>query len=223
MQKDVVLGEADFMRHLYEQLQFLRASAIAFDSGLTAEARRLAVVIYTLLIDTAKITSLVTHLGWPDLKMIDSGSMVRKFQEFVRADIARSGGNPANLVMMSSPLTHYTNSPPSQAISLGEGFEKLDRVPVMQWLEQAAIYSQSGPITRKGLVCFLRHKDGGAHIDGKVTQGFYGVVREGAADFSVQVNGADIEITNTAALAMRQIAFEVEASVMEHLWSVAKN
>ena len=223
MQGSVVLGESDFMRHLREQLQFLRVSAMAFDCGMTAEARRIAVVVYTLLVDTPpKITSLVTHLGWTNLKMIDSGSMVRRFEKLVKADIAKGGGNPANLVMQSSPLTYYTNNPPGQSISMTQDFEKADRIPMAEWFDQTAIYYQSSPISRWALVRFFRHQDGGAHIDGKVKQDIYGVAREGAADFRVQVNGKDLQVTNTAELAMRQIGLEVDVSITEYLQSAAR-
>jgi hypothetical protein len=148
--------------------------------------------------------------------MIDSGSMQRKFEAFVRADILKSDGNPSNLVQMGSPLTYYTNSPPSQQPHLAEGLATADRVPLVEWLDQTALHNNGSVIARKTLIHFLRDKDGGAHIDAKVGDDMHSIVREGAADFQVLVSDLPVEITNTAEAAMRQMSFEVEISILEY-------
>lgn len=215
----VTLEHDDFLRRLHEQLHFLRASAVLFDLGYTIEARRLATVVYTLLIDRGRATSLATHLGWADLKMIDSGSMQRRFEAFVRADILKNGGTPNRLVQMGSPLTYYTNSPPSQQPHLAEGLANADRVSLKEWKGQTALHNNGAVITRKDLLDFLRDKDGGAHIDATVGDDMHSIVREGASDFRALESDLPVEITNTAEVAMRQIAFEVGASIQEHLRS----
>lgn len=58
----------DLSRHLKEQLEFLRASSAAFDSGMEAEAKRLAVQIRLLAYDARggrknRSVSLLTQLG----------------------------------------------------------------------------------------------------------------------------------------------------------------
>ena len=53
---------ADLLEHLREQMYFLKASAGAFDAGVEIEAKRLAVVVRTLVHDGAS-TSLLNLIG----------------------------------------------------------------------------------------------------------------------------------------------------------------
>lgn len=212
----IKLGESALIRHLTEQLQFIKISSTLFDNGVTIEARRLATCVSTLIIDTKSTTSLLTHLGWSPL-FIDTGTMHRKFQEIIKADILNNGGNPGNLIPMGSPLIYHTNNPPCAKVYLSEGMEHADRLSKEEWLDHHVIFAPSGTLTRRQLISFLRNKDGGAHVDKDVKEGIHGIVREGTADFEITVEGIDVDVINTAELVMRQIAFEVEASILEHL------
>lgn len=63
----------DLHNHLREQLQFLHASANAFDYGFEGEAKRLATTIRVLVHDTRSSTSLLKQLNLKHpLRMCDT-------------------------------------------------------------------------------------------------------------------------------------------------------
>lgn len=66
-------GRADLLDLLAEDIGFLNASAAAYDAGYEAEAKRLAVVLRTLLHDTSQSHSLLQQLQVKNaLKWVDT-------------------------------------------------------------------------------------------------------------------------------------------------------
>ena len=65
-------SQAELSQHLQEQLEFLQASAGAYDQGFEGEAKRLAVSIRVLVHDTSNSNSLLGQLGQKDIKFLDS-------------------------------------------------------------------------------------------------------------------------------------------------------
>ena len=59
----------DLVRHLANQVAFLRESAASYDKGFEAEGQRLAVALRVLLHDTARSVSLLSQLGLRDRLM----------------------------------------------------------------------------------------------------------------------------------------------------------
>lgn len=62
MVKKIQLTREELLVHLNENLDFLKCSAEWFDSGYTAEAKRLAVTVRVLVHDTGKSKSILNLL-----------------------------------------------------------------------------------------------------------------------------------------------------------------
>jgi hypothetical protein len=60
--------------HLARQLRFLERDCASYDTGATDEAVRMAVVMRVLLHQTPHFTSLLTHLGAPQVTLASSSS-----------------------------------------------------------------------------------------------------------------------------------------------------
>lgn len=86
MSDDILQSNEDFKEHFADCLRFLETSCDSYDNGFEGEAKRLAATIRTLVHDTPKSTSLLTHLkmkggqfldtaheNWPDNTMTYSG------------------------------------------------------------------------------------------------------------------------------------------------------
>src|SRR5574341_846058 len=57
-------SQEDLEQQLADQIGFLKRSAIEFDSGITSEAKRMALAIRDLVHDTTNSVSLLQQLGW---------------------------------------------------------------------------------------------------------------------------------------------------------------
>jgi hypothetical protein len=66
------LTNDELAAHLAEQLQFIEASADAFDKGFEGEAKRLAVTLRVLLHDTKSSRSLLGQLGRKNIDFLDT-------------------------------------------------------------------------------------------------------------------------------------------------------
>ena len=58
----VELSEEDWLEHLDEQIDFLKASSTSFDTGFHGEIKRLAISVRVLVHDTSNSTSLLALL-----------------------------------------------------------------------------------------------------------------------------------------------------------------
>src|SRR4051794_34571370 len=86
-----------FARKLHEQVQFVRRSASLYDQGAEDEALRLATALRVVLHDTKSSTSLLTHLGLNDTKMLSSSRGHGNWQDYLSQELNLSSPEPVKM------------------------------------------------------------------------------------------------------------------------------
>lgn len=193
----------DFKTHLFEQLDFLQSSIAAYDAGKEHEAKRLSVPIPTLVHNTSRSTSLLTHLGVLDqLGWVDRGSPEPPARAHVisfglcvvqlRFDTGRSYYRPAIL----RPAPDRLHPP----------------VAFEDWWRRVVLKDQQGnAFSRADLVLALANQDGGAHIDAALNEKYRVLTRENSVGFSQ--DGQQPLANSIVHASVRQIAQELMETI----------
>lgn len=190
----------DLIASMASQLRFIRNSAASYDRGDLEEARRISTAI-AILIDTRR----------------DDNPSLLRLLDLEKHIPLLSTGNPlmkGNLIGSSS-LTEvqwtkdgrvrhvpiiYTDD-----VQQINGFEFVN-----SWLDGVIMAQGDECINRRKLLREMRDTDGGAHVDAK-RKGFYRrVVENNLASVYVDDN----PVRNIELAAMRQLAYEIETSLI---------
>ena len=195
----------DLVRHLSEQVGFLRASCRAVDDGNIAEGRRIAATLRLLLHDTGKSSSLLGQLG------------MKRHTFFGTACDTVSGQ-----VLTECSLLQIR-------ISGGKGKYRAplaDRPPGnLRWLDFDAWWSQPvfldnnrRRLSRKDLVLSVADQDGGAHVDAELDQAYAELSRHHSVGWTQVSLGKEEPLEpDVALLSLRQIGFEVLETLERHV------
>nr|MBF6606729.1 hypothetical protein [Chloroflexota bacterium] len=164
---------------LREQLRFLRRSAAAYDTGDEAEAKRLAAVLRTLLVDRGKEHALLTQL------------QILPLVGFM--DTALRGGP---LVNVSSALVIMEYAQPPAA---GRYLPPLDDLsPPRQnpprafnqwWHADVAQTRSSERFTREDLILAAAQSEGGVHVDPHRDRIYQSLVVENGLGWYISADG----------------------------------
>ncbi|MCM3555068.1 hypothetical protein M3697_08115 [Janibacter melonis] len=201
----------DLLERLSESREFIRLSSASYDGGYEAEAKRLAVALRVLLHDTGTSNSLLGLLdAKATLKFVDTADPINP------ANLLRS--HPG-LVIMSlgfdgdratgSYVAPLGDVPPDR-IGVVKGFDPWWNTPVLR--------DSDGEVwSRRDLVLSLANQEGGAHVDPKLSDKYERMVKQNGLGW-VSVSGEVEEPLggNVVAVAVRQIAFEVEQTLQDH-------
>jgi hypothetical protein len=199
-------SKQELLEHLHENLGFLKASAAAFDAGHTGEARRLAVTIRVLLHDTKNSKSLLGLLGlkqntgYLDTATDLNPKNLMSHHGLVGLKMGGGGGS------YFAPLADTMPEQPNKYILFPD------------WWNKVVIKdSNKNTFNRRELVLALANKDGGAHVDPDLDQAYADLTRNNSVGW-VFSNGTDSSPINEVELySVRQIAYEVIASVERKL------
>lgn len=193
----------DLVAHLREQYGFLVVSAEMFDAGNEAEAKRIAVVVRTLVHDTPASQSLLELLGYKQKLYFAAQNYVHK---------------PWNHLMFHGLVGLLM---PREGPRFAPVFDRL--VPRMlafdDWWQEPVLGTRSHDrlFTRKDLVLALANKDGGAHIDPALDDVYARLARD--CDFGMKVSYGSQEFDwkqNPFLPSVRQIGHEM----LRTLWSL---
>lgn len=197
---------AELEKQLDEQLHFLSISAEAYDKGDTAEAKRIASTLRILFHDGKGNTkSLIGQLGLQDKKFYDTAA---------QSEIYFAGGQRLGSFAGLLALTMGENG---QYVPLFD-----ESVPGMaeyanfsEYWERVVFIDSKGVIfTRKNIVLAVADQDGGAHVDGSIDNGHYGLSRENSMGWvAIGMNSAPRAPERPDLPALRQIAHEVLRSM----------
>ncbi len=202
--------DGELISHLTEQVGFLRASALAYDRGVDAEAKRLAAALRTLCHDTARSKAVLAQLGLlTSLRFVDSVEMPI---EPDRAD--RDGGRW--VTMLYTPLALMVGGP--------RGFEaRLDQVRPSTpkrfetwWTAVVLVDGEHNSFARKDLVLSVANRDGGSHVDPTLSAAYAALSREhslGTVTYGPPDGEQIVVRANPALAVVRQIAWEVDATL----------
>lgn len=202
MKPDVVFSE-EHLDHLRDQLGFIDASCDRFDAGAHAEAKRLAIAVRVLVYDTTVSTGLLTRMGatrilpWADGTIPSGPRVVRLAKELGVAPVG-------SLLTVIPSESDGTWAPAFSQVPLGP-----HRVGFTYWWQVPRIFDNQGTeASRRDVVLWLAHHDGGAHVD--TLPDAYRAITRGSSvgDFFSRL-GRSAKDDSPVPAAMRQIAEEV--------------
>jgi hypothetical protein len=180
--------------HLLEQLEFLEASADAYDNGRLAEAKRIAVVARVLCHESRTSHALLSQLG-------------------------RHNGQYLSTAIPHEPTNMGTHSGLT-AMGIGgeeQGyFAPLDDTPLPHWLpfdewwtETVVVDDRRNRLSRRDLVLTAANQDGGAHVDPSLDERYARITKENSLAWVVQTPTGSRPIPNAEKAALRQIGHEL--------------
>ena len=188
----------DLVRHLGEQCGFLIRSAELFDAGDESEAKRIAVVIRTLVHDTKHSQALLDQLE------------LKQELQFVALNYTFK---PGNLVMCHG-LVAIEFSPEGPRF-----IPHLDRLAVPprrlafgDWWNEPVLGARyrTVPFSRRDLVLALANKEGGAHVDPELDEIYSMLARKCDFGMKISYKGQQQEWTQNPFLpSVRQIGHEM--------------
>jgi hypothetical protein len=200
----------ELLNHLDESLKFLKASSDSFDSGFPGEAKRLAVIVRTLIHDTGASHSLLGLLKIKDdMEFYNTAIPYDKtnlapYHGLVKLFMGSKGGNYVPLLSEKEGLSGH----PNNYIS----FE-------VWWNEVVIDDKQSNSYTRRGLMDLLANKEGGAHVDSKIDTNYKELNNQMGWKQVIVVDGKEVEspFSDVELYSMRQIAYELLISIERKL------
>lgn len=201
----------EHLEHLRDQLDFIDASCDRFDAGVHAEAKRLAIAVRVLAYDTSVSTGLLTRMGvtqllpWADGTIPGGPRVVRLAKDLGVAPVG-------SLLTVIPSETDATWAPAFSQVPLGA-----HRVGFTYWWQVPRIFDNHGTeASRRDVVLWLAHHDGGAHVD--TLPDAYRAIARGSSvgDFFSRL-GRSAKDDSPVPAAMRQIAEEVRFTLRSTL------
>jgi hypothetical protein len=175
----VSVSRAELIERLKEQVRFLESSTRAFDEGMIAEAKRLAVTIRVLVHDTAASKSLLGQLGI---------KQSLRFTESLQPD---PPGNMAAYHGVVGTKVSHSGAEFFAWLDDGPPFPPLSST-FQEWWSRYVIRDHDGSrFTRKDLVLTLANKEGGAHVDPELEREYVRLSRENSLRYYFSVDGEE--------------------------------
>mgnify|MGYP001266247748 CR=1 FL=1 len=186
----------DLVNHLREQYGFLGVSAELYDSGVEAEAKRMASTIRTLVHDTDSSQSLLGLLGY------------KNRMHFVAQNYTHK---PWNILMFHGLVGLYMPSNGPRFVPI------LDTVvrrlmPFEDWWEEPVLGTRSRDrlFSRRNIILALANKDGGSHVDPQLDEVYARLARDCDFGFTVGMNDQQFDWKQNPFLpSVRQIGHEM--------------
>ena len=191
----------DFKEHLKKQLGFLERSSQSYDTGFADEAIRIATVIRVLVHQTGSSTSLLKHLNATTINLLSTTfEPSAQTVSFVGMGMMRVGDGQSEYFPQ-----------------LGEGPIN-ELIPVSKWWNQVVmVLDAKHRITRKSIVLAAANKDGGAHVDEKLTAEYVALAIAGAVGtfvYKTQGQHEEVPIESAHLVSLRQMGYELLHSPM---------
>ena len=193
--------EVDFRKQLERQLGFLRRSCESYDAGYTDEAIRIATAIRVLVHDTKNSTSLLKHLGALNIKLSSTVSADQHPGAVMLIGMGR-------LRMIGGGATTWKAATSPDAIKA--------QFSVADWWNQIVYILGKTRSSRKDLLLAAADKDGGAHVDAKLTKDYETLMTTGQRGFfhyspTNETNNFQ-PIMDAHLVYIRQMGFEILSS-----------
>jgi hypothetical protein len=202
------LPQVDLRAALRRQLGFIRRSCESFDSGFHDEGIRIAQCVRILIHDTNRQTSVLTQLQAKVIKLISTC-----------LDIESKTNDPNSLAFGARMLNfngmgryHFGPEGISYFPKLGDGMWRYE-LPVAKWWTQTVfVLDATTTVSRMGVVLSAADKDGGAHVDPKLTPEYERLVIGGDLGCFTHEDGTQIPVSGHHYVALRQVGYEVLSS-----------
>lgn len=177
-----------------EQIQFLEASAMAFDQGFEGEAKRLAVTVRVLLHDTDRSHALL-------------GQINKKPALFWDTALPNEAGNqtPHGGLVFAA-----IGGRESKYVAMLDDVPQNRQIPFDEWWN-AKVFSDDRheTLSRRDLILIAANQDGGAHVDPALDEIYARLSKDNSmGGFVVDVNGTK-PLPGPERAAIRQVAHEL--------------
>jgi hypothetical protein len=205
-------GMERFQKELKKQLGFLERSCQMYDEGHIDEAIRIATILRTLIHDTGRSISLLKHLNATGIQLWSTTHSAP-----AGATVYFGMGQYRYLNGVSSYGPSFDNTPDMDLIPLNEWWEQV--VYVFDAEEDANTDEEREKgfrLSRKDIVLTATDKDGGAHVDKKLTRAYERLAADGTVgSFGVEIGGESqvVPIKYAHLVSLRQMGFEVLRSL----------
>lgn len=191
--------EMDFKDHLRKQLGFLERSCISYDQGFHDESIRIATVLRVLIHNTKSSTSLLNHLNLTTLNLLSTSGEPHSPATFKYFGMGL-------MTMKGDGTVTYTPG-------LDRGSPVNDFVPVSKWWNQIVyVLNLETRLSRSKIILAAANKDGGAHIDKKLSPEYKHLASDGAIGsifYNHNGNQSKVPIQDAHLVALRQMAYEI--------------
>ena len=197
--------QQDLQRQLQEQIQFIKSSALAFDSGFDAEAKRLAVSLRVLLHDTSSSRSLLSLLNLKNIKFYDTAV------DYDPRNLATTWG----LVIIKMTVGPTPQKPKYIAPLDNPSKASIPLVDFEIWWNKIVFAdNQRRKLKRKDLILSAANQDGGAHVDPALDRPYADLSRSNSLGWLTFAAGDIQPMDDPTRAAIRQIAHEVLKSLI---------
>lgn len=201
------MTQVDFKLHLCRQLGFIELSCTSFDYGFHDEAIRIATVIRVLIHQTSKSTSLLTHLGATNVGILSTCiDIVAKFKD---PNSLAYGATPR---MFNGMGAFSLGQNATYAPKLGNSYVQSFLTAHDWWNQVVFILDKNTWVTRKQVALAAANKDGGAHIDTKLTPNYGRLIESGDLGYLISTlenQEIVLPITGHHYVALRQMGYEI--------------
>jgi hypothetical protein len=217
----------DFQRKLAEQLDFIRASAQAYDQGKTHEAVRIATSLRVLFHDTDNSKSLCRHLGKSHLMLASTMERDPGTGDMFLGLIGMKAQFPITISKVQGGLKIEMKQGDGlmRCHPLGANMKWFFVNYDQWWRKQVVFRNRSLNACRRDVILSAANKDGGAHVDAKYDAKYDAIAKGFGMQMLMYVNKTPMgaptpddpdalaaKLTDPHLAAIRQMANEVLAS-----------
>ena len=200
--KRVQRPKGELKRELIDQLQLLRHSCQAFDSGMEPVAKHISLSLRVLLHHHGQSRALLDQLGLRGGYYLTSAPPL----------------NPKNLLAECNLLMIFAGSAKASYLPLVAGGESpfpLRPIAFVDWWNTPILKDNRGrTFCRRELVVNVADTDGGAHFDPELDEAYMGISRENSLDWTFGLRDELAPLEGRPELAcMRQIAHELLCTI----------
>lgn len=192
---NVKLTHEEIHQHLIEQLEEIRCLCNAYDKGGSIVYKSISIKLRVLFHQTNLSNSLFNQLHLLDKEMTSTSG--KKIE--------------GNLFKYFYGLVHIIVKPEVKSIfGHGKLIPRKEKVNLKYWWEEEVVLTDSNgfDFTRKKIVLDISNKDGGGHVDPKVTSEYYNLKSGETSGVVFNRNGIPYTF-NPLIASVRQIAEEV--------------
>lgn len=201
------MSSVDFADQLRRQLLFLKNSCDLYDQGCLEEAIRIATTLRVIGHTTGSSVSVLTHLKADSSCNLLSTALAEPFRRDAYA-------------LVTIGFISRNHSVPLLATPKLAGAKHQRFIPFNDWWNDESVISagSAGIVTRRELVLWAANKDGGAHVDDRLTARYEAVIAGAGLSVKLKENDdgkipeaeqAEMPVKNLHFATLRQIAHEV--------------
>lgn len=200
--KRVQRPKDELKRELIEQIALLRHSCQAFDNGLEAVGKHIALSLRVLLHDHRQSRALLDQLGLRSGRYLTSAPPL----------------NPRNIATECNLVAMHLSNAGSRYLPLvatGGGPMGLQPIPFVNWWNDPVLKDNQGrKFCRRELVLHVANTDGGAHVDPELDEAYMAISRENSLGWVFSNGRSTAPLDGRPELiCMRQIAHEVLSTI----------